>query len=62
MQLSRLGLFNVNGRAGCLEQNSGKRGGFRVVSCQIHVMRRKNFPKKFGSSEKMLTFALAKQK
>ena len=22
----------------------------------------KNFPKKFGSSEKMLTFALAKQK
>ena len=50
------------GKAGCTERNSGKRGGFRVVSCQIYVMQRKNFPKKFGGSEKMLTFALAKQK
>lgn len=40
-----------------------KKIGWRYGGCGlILVINGKNFPKKFGSSEKMLTFALAKQK
>ena len=46
------------GKAGYAERISGKRGGFRVVSCQIYVMQRKKLSEKvwqFGENAYLCT-------
>ena len=39
-----------------------KEAGLELFHARFMSCSEKNFPKKFGSSEKILTFALAKQK